>query len=568
MKKHFRKILIVALVLALVFNRLDVQAEPTEVTVSSESQLREALEAAEDDTVIVINGSINMRSTEPLRTDKRITLKKGGAYNKLMFMGSTQIEGLVFDGGGIAGETFIQPYGSTTSFTGCTFKNGISNDYGGMVVTAYGTYTFTGCTFTDNKAKNGGHIAVKDGSTVNLSECTFTAGESNGNGGAIVVRVGTTLNVDKCTITGNEAKERPIEERSAYDNTYFGYGGGIISTGKLTITDSLIYGNRAVGGSDIAYTTEGTATYSNTTSEAYYEEAYNALGLYGTGVTEESGRDNAGTDYVFLEYGYTDTNPNPPAEPEPTTPEPEDNPTEGGENKPDDPAQDNPSSGENKPEDKPNEEKPADTPQDKPNEDKPTGGNSSSTTTTDSHTEDNSTHSDNHSTDNHSTTDNHSSQSDNHSTTDSHDTTDHSTHTEDKHIEDNSKHDSHNKTDNRSYTYNTTEKASDSPSKGVNISAPITLSIPAQKATEGAKKEPEVTQATTINIYTESGKITPDGKGGYTLDLVEAEPQATPLSSGKEGEKKTDKTEVTEILLLVYLMGKDALLGVVSKLKR
>ena len=570
MKKHFRKILIVALVLALVFNRLDVQAEANTYTVSNNTQFTEALEAAQAGDTIILNGSVSISAGSTVGLDAgTITIKRGVRNVQLSLYEGTEktiIKNVVFDGGEIASSTPYIISFNKTDFIGCTFK-GVTGTANGGALCIWDKYnTIDGCTFKDNVAGKGSHIFNRGGS-LNIKSSTFTGGKATDAGGALYLASGITK-IEGCVITGNEVTggtENTVNLLSG------GYGGGINNdSSTTTVKDTLIYANTAVGGKDVSYNTTS-GNYTDSTTEAYYTQALSELGLYHVGWTET---ENSTGVLKLLEYRYTDTDPNPPADPEPTNPEPEDNPTGGNDNpssgegeptggnedKPDDPAQDNPSSGDDKPADKPDDKK-------EDNKDNPTGGNSSSTTTTDSHTEDNSTHSDNHSTDNHSTTDNHSSQSDNHSTTDSHDTTDKSTHTEDKHTEDNSKHDSHNKTDNRSYTYNTTEGGK-AGSEGVTVNSPITLSIPAQKATEGAKKEPEVTQATTINIYTESGKITPDGKGGYTLDLVEAEPQATPLSSGKEEEKKTDKTEVTEILLLVYLMGKDALLGVVSKLKR
>jgi len=151
--------------------------------------------------------------------------RRGGALDRVHTVSDCTFIGNRVTGGGgggavCGGETLV----------GCTFINNVSTSYGGGV---YGTETLVDCTFIGNVTGAQGGGAYSSRSLVN---CLFVANTATDGGGLYKSGPCSVVN---CTFAGN------IAER---------YGGGIYTywspnNGGLTLTNSIVWGNRAEVGS-------------------------------------------------------------------------------------------------------------------------------------------------------------------------------------------------------------------------------------------------------------------------------------------------------------------------------
>jgi len=139
-------------------------------------------------------------------------------------------------GGGIANE-------GTLNISNCVITNclasGAGNGYGGGIDNYQGTVTVTNCTISNNSSANEGGGIRNENGTVTIIESTIS-GNTSDNGGGVVNYSTTESSVDviRSTICNNNA--------TVGSNRY---GGGILcNSGTLTLTNSTISGNSAVGG--------------------------------------------------------------------------------------------------------------------------------------------------------------------------------------------------------------------------------------------------------------------------------------------------------------------------------
>ena len=92
-------------------------------------------------------------------------------------------------------------------------------------------------------AKGGAAFFVSDGQTVNMTRCRVGSNAISfktdlTGGGGILVQSGGTLSMTKCEVSSNDARAGG-----------FGYGGGIYSSGSLTLIDCMIDHNSSdIGG--------------------------------------------------------------------------------------------------------------------------------------------------------------------------------------------------------------------------------------------------------------------------------------------------------------------------------
>ena len=130
-----------------------------------------------------------------------------------------------------ASQVFVIPCCSTVAMSGLTIADGQPPSFypiGGGIYNL-GTLTITGCTFIGNSASNSGGGIAEWGGRLTVTGCTFIGNSASGySGGAIFNNVGE-VTVTGCTFIGNSAV----------------YGGGISTSGVLTITSSTLSGNSA-----------------------------------------------------------------------------------------------------------------------------------------------------------------------------------------------------------------------------------------------------------------------------------------------------------------------------------
>jgi predicted outer membrane repeat protein len=124
---------------------------------------------------------------------------------------------------------------------------------------------------------NGGGILCDHNARLSVSNCTFTGNSAIGFGGAIE-NLGTSLTISQCTFEGNSSTkaggaiastgttgviQSTLSQNSA-GGTNDGAGGIYFSGGPLMITNSIVAGNSAPGGTPQDIYVLGTLTYGGT----------------------------------------------------------------------------------------------------------------------------------------------------------------------------------------------------------------------------------------------------------------------------------------------------------------
>jgi uncharacterized delta-60 repeat protein/CSLREA domain-containing protein len=187
--------------------------------------LREAINAANinpgDDTILFapnLSGIINLTRELPHLTGN-VTITGPGA-SRLTVRRDTGGDYRVF---------WIEPE-VTAVLSGLTIANGNAgqNGMGGGLVTRGSNVTIRDCVFLDNTALVGGGVSNSFG-TLMIERCTFTNNTARLGGGAVYNLQNTTITIQNSTFTNNRAQA----------------GGAIGNDGFLTLTSSIVFGNRA-----------------------------------------------------------------------------------------------------------------------------------------------------------------------------------------------------------------------------------------------------------------------------------------------------------------------------------
>ena len=165
-----------------------------------------------------------------------VVLCAGAGQRELNFTGCT-FENNVTANYGIIANT--DAASTTINFSDCTFQNNKA-EWGAALYTAAGTTNCVGCEFTSNTATNGG-AAYINGGTVSFGEgCEFTSNvattevdKADAFGGAVCVKKGN-VTIDGATFTGNSAQN---------------YGGAVHASGvEISIKNSSFTGNNSACG--------------------------------------------------------------------------------------------------------------------------------------------------------------------------------------------------------------------------------------------------------------------------------------------------------------------------------
>lgn len=252
--RKLRRMAILALVLILAFNTLGAKAETTEkaptVTVSTYRELCDALESAKGGEVIGITVSINIPTTAHLEP-VGVIIKRMSPNAKLLFSNAGSDVGMVknifFDGNarGTGGTTpFIVIAGGNMEFNFCEFEDCIDEGgNGGAVYISSASVALNYCDFISNSAYNGSHVYNGEGSELKVSGCTFKDGWSDEAGGAIY-NAGTA-SLDYVEVKENNARvgggiynssDMQISNSLIWSNNTTIHGTDIANEGSLTNT--------------------------------------------------------------------------------------------------------------------------------------------------------------------------------------------------------------------------------------------------------------------------------------------------------------------------------------------
>jgi hypothetical protein len=238
---------------------------------SGPGSLRDALAVANDGDTIDVNGvsgTILLISGE-LQINHNVTISGPGAQNlavngngtfrvfenfasDVTISGFTVTNGLPPIGDNNGGGGILNHGGLTliaisilNSNAGGSFPPPNSGG-GGIGVSAGGTLTVTASIISGNESQQGPGGGISAGGTVTISNSTINNNEGLCAGGGIAFNdIGGTLTVMSSTIIGNSVLGCPVSARAGWVHTG---GGGITSSGSVTVTNSTISGNAVAQG--------------------------------------------------------------------------------------------------------------------------------------------------------------------------------------------------------------------------------------------------------------------------------------------------------------------------------
>lgn len=266
---------VVALVMiAAIFPAHEVYAtteneQSPSVVVSDYSNLKYAIESANDGDVIGINGMIEVDNGYRLSLGdygKTVTLLRMSqdAGIKIKNTEGCSFKYLILDGNrkSFPDAVPMLQIVNTQSFSmyGVEIKNCSSESFNGgaVLMTNRSNGEWRKCSFTDNNANKGGHISIEDCSELRIFESSFTEGQAE-MGGAVYCSEYSYCSISDSILTGNQAEI---------------CGGGVCNySSTISVCNTLIYGNAAKAGADIATQNE---------SSPYFEDMdslYETVGI-------------------------------------------------------------------------------------------------------------------------------------------------------------------------------------------------------------------------------------------------------------------------------------------------
>jgi hypothetical protein len=135
----------------------------------------------------------------------------------------------------------------------CTVSGNFAKSQGGGVMVWYSAITATNCRFLNNATNGtgGGIQIITSQERATLVNCLFLANQANNGGGLNTAAANEPATLINCTFAGNSAINV----------------GGIFNSHKLTLTNSIIWGNT---GGQIATSTNSTMTVTHTCVQGGY----------------------------------------------------------------------------------------------------------------------------------------------------------------------------------------------------------------------------------------------------------------------------------------------------------
>lgn len=151
--------------------------------------------------------------------------------------------------GGFGGGFYF--HNSSPRIMGCVLT-GNSANYGGGIVCVKSSSVIADCVINHNLASTRAGGIFCDRSTVKINNCLITRNEAGLEfAGGILARTESSLDITSCTITNNKASPRP--KSVSKEPPHPTWGGGIYCNfSSATITDSILWGNSASEGAEIA----------------------------------------------------------------------------------------------------------------------------------------------------------------------------------------------------------------------------------------------------------------------------------------------------------------------------
>ncbi len=220
---------------------------------AGDMSLRDAVNLAND-----LTGSPEITFASSIfAAPQTITLTQGGFFLTNTSASETitgPAAGVTISGGG---STFHVDQGVTATLSDLKITNSqVTQDGGGIFVSATARLTVNDCTISGNSAgKNGGGLCNEG--TTSLSGCTISGNAvSVGYGGGLYNSTTGNLTVSDCTLAGNSASGGGAVDNDGMatltgctftGNSSLG-GGGLENSAKATLTDCTLSGNTAVGG--------------------------------------------------------------------------------------------------------------------------------------------------------------------------------------------------------------------------------------------------------------------------------------------------------------------------------
>ncbi|MCZ4353694.1 calcium-binding protein [Roseovarius aestuarii] len=247
--------------------------------------LRDALAVAVDGDVITFDNLFFSSNSSPLNNATiMLTLGQLAITSGVTIDGDLNGDGIAdvtIDGNGLS-RIFEVTGGANVTINGMTLQNGATTGSGGAIAVGFAgnTLNVSNSNFVDNEADDGGAIATVgtlavantfflgngatfDGGAVSaygdstFINATFTENYANA-GGAVFVGNSASVDLINSTLTGNLANIA---------------GGGVGGAGDLNVSNSIVYGNKALGSdNDIATPLDS-----------------NGANIFGTGVTGVGG---------------------------------------------------------------------------------------------------------------------------------------------------------------------------------------------------------------------------------------------------------------------------------------
>ena len=145
--------------------------------------------------------------------------------------------------------------GGTVALTDCAVYGNAGGPFAAIINEPGGALVLTDSSFFDNSAMQGGEGSALDNQgSASITRCTFS-NNASAFAGAIYNRNGGSLMIFNSTFSGNSAKidgdsaVNNLSTAAIYDSTFTGNsGGGIRSSGRLVVDNTIIAGNAAVDG--------------------------------------------------------------------------------------------------------------------------------------------------------------------------------------------------------------------------------------------------------------------------------------------------------------------------------
>ena len=262
-------------------------------------KLKDAVAAANDDDVIIIDGAIKATnvSNGKIEIKKNLTIRgKSGADSDILNANRGDL-------GINAHSIFVMDSGKTLKLENLTLKGGkgIAGGTlgGGAILIPSGggtTAELSDCVIEDCQAEKGGAIGCGKGGTVKLTNTTIkkckTSGSGSDSGGGAIFAQGATVEMTGCTLTGNEAKSGGAiyaVKKDSTASTVTISGGTIGGTEEADANKATGNGTGSDGGGGIYVGETCTLTMQNNAQVIGNTAVYNGAGIYTKGtLTTES----------------------------------------------------------------------------------------------------------------------------------------------------------------------------------------------------------------------------------------------------------------------------------------